>query len=83
MKFDLLHSCLMKAVDTFFPSRKVKISATDKPWITSSLKLLIASAKKPSLNGGRLLTFTSNFGIESRKRALNLRNVFMRTKSGL
>ena len=41
-KFDFLHSCLMKAVDTFFPSRKVKISATDKPWITSSLKLLIA-----------------------------------------
>ena len=83
VKFDLLRSCLMKAVDTFFPSRKVEISATDKPWITSSLKLLIASAKKPSLNGGRLLTFTSNFGIESRKRALNLRNVFMRTKSGL
>ena len=33
VKFDLLHSCLMKAVDTFFSSRKVKISATDKPWI--------------------------------------------------
>ena len=46
VKFDLLHSCLMKAVDTFFLSRKVKISATDKPWITSSLKLLIAQCQK-------------------------------------
>ena len=46
VKCDLLHSCLMKAVNTFFPSRKVKISATDKPWITSSLKLLIAQRQK-------------------------------------
>lgn len=45
-KFDLLHSCLMKAVDTFVPTRKVKISATDKPWITSSLKPLIAQRQK-------------------------------------
>ena len=42
------------------------------------------SAKKPSLNGGRLLAFTSNFGIESRKRSLNVRNVFYENKvSGL
>ena len=86
-KFDLLRSCLMKAVDTFFPFRKVKISLTvltDKPWITSSLKLLIAQRQKASLNGGRLLAFTSNFGIESRKRSLNVRNVFYENKvSGL
>ena len=42
------------------------------------------SAKKSSLNGGRLLAFTSNFGIESRKRSLNVRNVFYENKvSGL
>ena len=42
------------------------------------------SAKKPSLNGGRPLAFTSNFGIESRKRSLNVRNVFYENKvSGL
>ena len=83
-KFDLLRSCLMKTVDTFFPFRKVKILLTDKPWITSSLKLLIAQRQKASLNGGRLLAFTSNFGIESRKRSLNVRNVFYENKvSGL
>ena len=52
-KFDLLHSCLMKAVDTFFPSRKVKITATDKPWITSSLKLLIAQRQKALAKWGK------------------------------
>ena len=52
-KFDLPHSCLMKAVDTFFPSRKVKISATDKPWITSSLKLLIAQRQKALAKWGK------------------------------
>ena len=36
--------------------------------------------KKHLLNGGRLLTTTSGFGIESRKRVLNVRNVFSRTK---
>ena len=46
-KFDLLHSCLVKAVDTFFPSRKVKISATDKPWITSSLHKDCTAPKSP------------------------------------
>ena len=53
VKCDLLHSCLMKAVDTFFPSRKVKISATDKPWITSSLKLLIARRQKALAKWGK------------------------------
>ena len=53
MKFDLLHSCLMKAVDTFFLSRKVKISATDKPWITSSLKLLNAQRQKALAKWGK------------------------------
>ena len=43
----------MKAVDTFFPSRKVKISATDKPWITSSLKLLIAQRQKALAKWGK------------------------------
>ena len=52
-KFDFLHSCLMKAVDTFFPSRKVKISATDKPWITSSLKLLIVQRQKALVKWGK------------------------------
>ena len=52
-KFDLLRSCRMKAVDTFFPFRKVKISATDKPWITSSLKLLIARRQKALAKWGK------------------------------
>ena len=52
-KFDSLHSCLMKAVDTFFSSRKVKISATDKPSITSSLKLLIAQRQKALAKWGK------------------------------
>ena len=52
-KFDLLHSCLMNAVDTFFPTSKVKISATDKPWITSSLKLLIIQRQKALAKWGK------------------------------
>ena len=36
-----------------FPSRKVKISATDKPWITSSLKLLIAQRQKALAKWGK------------------------------
>ena len=52
-KFDFLHSCLMKAVDTFFHPGKFKISATDKPWITTSLKLLIAQRQKALANWGK------------------------------
>ena len=52
-KFDSLHSCLMKAVNAFFPIRKAKISATDKPWITSSLKCLIAQRQKALAKWGK------------------------------
>lgn len=79
-KFDLLHSCLMKAVNTLFPAKKVKISASDKPWTTSAVKSLIAQRQKALVKWGSLLTTTSGFGIESRKSVLNIRNVFMRTK---
>ena len=63
-------------MEAVYATRKVKISATDKPWITSSLKLLIAQCEKPLLNGGRLLNTISGFGIGFRKRVLNVRNVF-------
>ena len=52
-KFDLLHSCLMKAVNTFFPAKKVKISASDKPWITSAVKSLIAQRQKALVKWGK------------------------------
>lgn len=52
-KFDLLHSCLMKAVNTFFPVKKVKISASDKPWITSAVKSLIAQRQKALVKWGK------------------------------
>lgn len=79
-KFDALHSCLMKAVDTFFPSRKVKISATDKPSITSRFKLLIAQRQKPSLNGARLQDNYKQLRKRAQEVVLNVRNAFMRTK---
>ena len=52
-KFDLLHSCLMKAVNTFFPAKKVKISASDKPWITSAVKSSIAQRQKALVKWGK------------------------------
>ena len=45
-KVDLLYSCLTFAVNLFLPLRTVKVSSTDKPWISAGLKLLIAKRQK-------------------------------------
>ena len=79
-KFDLLHSCQMKAVDTFFSIQESYNLGNRQTMDHLKFVQRLRSAKKPSLNGGRLLTTTSNFKIEFRKRVLNVRNVFMRTK---
>ena len=80
VKFDLLHSCLMKAVDTFFLSRKVKISATDKPWITSSLKLLIAQRQKALAKWGKTSDNYKQLRNRVQEACSKCKNVFMRTK---
>ena len=79
-KFDFLHSCLMKAVDTLFHPGKLKSRQPTNHGSPQVWNSWLHSAKKPSLNGERLLTTTSNLGIESRKRVLNVRHLFMRTK---
>ena len=52
-KVDLLYSCLTFAVNLFLPLRKVKVSLTDKPWISVGLKLLIAKGQKALVIHGK------------------------------
>ena len=45
-KFDKFHTTLSSAVIYFLPYKRVKVSGSDKPWITANLKMLIIKRQK-------------------------------------
>ena len=42
---------LNTAIETFFPTKSVRIHSTDKPWMTSSIKLLILKRQRALHSG--------------------------------
>ena len=52
-KFELFYSILQDAVERYLPYRKFRICSTDKPWITSSVKTLIARRQRAFIAQGK------------------------------
>ena len=50
-KYSAFYTTLLSAVDSFFPTRTVRIHKQDKPWITPHLKTLIRDRQRAFAEG--------------------------------
>ena len=61
-KYEKFHEIISLMINRFFPVQKTKVSRSDKPWMTSSLKSSIAKRQNALHRNGKNSNFIG-FGV--------------------